>query len=139
MGGRGTYASKNNVSYTYEIDKSFDFAPNGIFNGIKIIKGMPNSKKHDLPVEAHSSKAYIQFYPDGNFKMLRFYDKDHYLTTEIGYHPEKELDPSRKPILHMHTYRRDNFKDRKPRLLIEDEYDKYKKYFRGVTRWKPEM
>ena len=48
------------------------------------MKGLGN--KHDLPVEAHSSEAYIQLYPDGNFKMLRFYDKEHYLTFEVGYH-----------------------------------------------------
>ena len=129
MGGRGTYAAGKNVDYTYKTV--------GKIGNVKILEGL--GKKHDLPAEAHSSEAYIQLYPDGNFKMLRLYDKDHYLTTEIGYHPEKDLDPSRKPILHIHKYKRDNFTDRTPRLLTTDEYEKYKKYFGGVTRWKTEM
>ncbi len=128
MGGRGTYAAGNNVEYTYKtVDK---------IEGVKVLEGLHG--KHDLPAEAHSSESYIQRYSDGNFKMLRLYDKDHYLTAEIGYHPEKDLDPSRKPILHIHEYKRDNFIDRTPRLLTEKEYEKYKKYFGGVTRWKTE-
>lgn len=95
---------------------------------------------HNLPVEAHSSEAYIQLYPDGNFKMLRFFDKEHYLTFEVGYHPETELDKSRKPILHVHEYpETDNFKKRTTRLMTEKEYDALKKYFGGVTRWKPDQ
>ncbi len=130
MGGRGTFAAGNNVAYTYETV--------GKIEGVKVLRGLGN--KHDLPVEAHSSEAYIQLYHDGNFKMLRFFDKDHYLTTEIGYHPEPDLDPSRKPILHIHEYPiRDNFNNRKPRFMTDEEYNKYKKYFGGVTRWKPEM
>ena len=96
--------------------------------------------KHDLPVEAHSSGAYIQLYPDGNFKMFRLYDKEHYLTFEIGYHPESNLDKSRKPILHVHEYPvHDDFSKRTTRLMTKSEYEKYKKYFGGIKRWKPEM
>ena len=128
MGGRGTYAAGNNVAYTYE--------KVGEIEGVKILQGL--GKKHDLPAEAHSSSAYIQLYPDGNFRMIRFFDKQHYMTAEIAYHPESDLDSSRKPILHIHEYNRDDFDNRKPRLLTQSEYDKYKKYFGGVTRWKPE-
>lgn len=130
MGGRGTFAIGNIVPYTYEtVDK---------IEGIKVLQGIGD--KHDLPVEAHSSEAYIQLYHDGNFKMLRFFDDKHYLKLEIGYHPEKDLDKSRKPILHIHEYPvHDDFSKRTTRLMKEDEYEKYKKYFGGVTRWKPEM
>ena len=38
---------------------------------------------------------------------MRIYDKDHYLTFEFAYHPEPNLDKSRKPILHDHLYDRD--------------------------------
>lgn len=130
MGGRGTFAAGNNVAYTYETV--------GKIEGVKVLQGL--SGKHDLPVEAHSSEAYIQLYPDGNFKMLRFFDKGHYLTFEVGYHPEAELDKSRKPILHVHEYlEHDNFKKRTTRLMTEKEYDALKKYFGGVTRWKPDQ
>ena len=130
MGGRGTYAAGNNVPYTYETVCKIE--------GVKVLQGL--NGKHDLPVEAHSSEAYIQLYPDGNFKMLRFFDKEHYLTFEVGYHPETELDKSRKPILHVHEYpEHDNFKKRTTRLMTEKEYDALKKYFGGVTRWKPDQ
>lgn len=65
MGGRGTYAAGNNPPYTYETV--------GMIEGVKVLSGLGD--KHDLPVEAHLSEAYIQLYPDGNFKMLRFFDR----------------------------------------------------------------
>lgn len=128
MGGRGTFAAGNSASYTYKTV--------GTIEGVKVLQGIGN--KHDLPVEAHSSGAYIQLYPDGNFKMLRIFDKEHFLTTEIGYHPETELDPSRKPILHIHEYPiHDDFSKRTTRYMTKEEYNKFKKFFGGVTRWKP--
>ena len=130
MGGRGTFAAGNPVPYSYETV--------GNIEEVKVLQGIGD--KHDLPVEAHSSGAYIQLYPDGNFKMLRFFDSEHYLVKEIGYHPESKLDKSRKPILHIHEYPvHDNFIKRTTRLMTEEEYEKNKKYFGGVNRWKPEM
>ena len=64
--------------------------------------------------------------------MYREYDDNHYLRLEIGYHPEPTIDPSRKPVLHIHEYRPDNFSDRKARPLTRQEYEKYKKFFRGL-------
>lgn len=129
MGGRGTFAIGNPVPYSYETVGKID--------DVKIIQGLGD--KHDLPVEAHSSNAYIQLYPDGNFKMLRLFDSEHYLVKEIGYHPESQLDKSRKPILHIHEYPvHDNFSKRTTRLMTEEEYEKYKQYFGGVNRWKLE-
>lgn len=124
MGGRGTFAAGNNVEYTYKTIGKID--------GIKILQGV-NSNAKGLPVEAHSSKAYIQLHADGNFKMYREYDSDHYLTKEIAYHPEPNLIGNHKPVLHIHEYKRDDFTDRAPRLLTKDEYEKYKKYFRGLN------
>ena len=100
MGGRGTFASGNPVPYTYETIGKID--------DVKILHGIGD--KHDLPVEAHSSNAYIQLYPDGNFKMLRLFEY---------------------PI-------HDDFRKRTTRLMTEEEYEKYKKYFGGIDRWKPE-
>lgn len=125
MGGRGTFAVGNPVPYTYEMVGKID--------GVKVIQGI-NSSSKGLPAEAHSSNAYIQLHPDGKFKMYREYDKDHYLVKEIAYHPEPKLTGNHKPVLHIHEYKRDNFIDRKPRLLTKDEYEKYKKYFRGLSK-----
>lgn len=124
MGGRGTFAAGNNVAYTYETV--------GKIAGVKILQGKDNNSK-GLPAEAHSSGAYIQLHPDGNFKMYREYDNDHYLVKEIAYHPEPNLTGNHKPVLHIHEYKRDNFADRLPRLLTKDEYEKYKKYFKGLN------
>ena len=122
MGGRGTYASGNNVPFTYETI--------GKIAGVKILKGLNGMK--GLPVEAHSSRAYIQLHPDGTFKMYREFDDQHYLVREIAYHPESKLTGHHDPVLHIHEYKRDNFHDRKPRLLTSEEYHRYKKYFKGV-------
>lgn len=124
MGGRGTFAAGNSVPYTYKTV--------GKIEGVKILQGKDGSSK-GLPVEAHSSGAYIQLHPDGKFKMYREYDNDHYLVKEIAYHPEHNLTGNYKPVLHIHEYKRDNFADRKPRLLTDSEYEKYKKYFKGLN------
>lgn len=123
MGGRGTYAAGNNVSYAYETV--------GYIEGVKVLQGISNNSK-GLPVESHSSSAYIQLHPDGKFKMYREYDQDHYLLLEIAYHPEPNLSKNHKPVLHIHKYKRNDFTDRLPRLLTDEEYEKYKKYFKGV-------
>lgn len=129
MGGRQTFASGKTVDYVYKTV--------GYREGVKILEGIGNH--HQLPEEAHSSEAYIKLQPNGDFSMMRIYDKAHYLTTEIAFHPEKDLDPSRKPILHIHHYERDNFDNRPARLLTQEEYNKYRKYLGGDYRWKPEM
>lgn len=124
MGGRGTFAAGNNVAYTYETV--------GKIEGVKVLQGMNGVK--GLPVEAHSGSAYIQLHPDGTFKMYREFDKDHYLVKEIAYHREPKLTGNSDPVLHIHEYKRDNFADRKPRLLTAEEFKKYKKYFKGVKQ-----
>lgn len=124
MGGRGTFAAGNTVLYTYKTV--------GTISGIKVLQGI-NGNAKGLPVESHSSEAYIQLHPDGKFKMYREYDSDHYLTKEIAFHPEPKLTGNHKPVIHIHEYQRDNFSDRTPRLLTEREYLKYKKYFRGLV------
>lgn len=111
MGGRGTFAAGNNVAYTYEVDTTF--SADGKINGVKILKGVDGSGKHGLPEEAHSSNAYIKLKPDGTFHEMRIYDEDHYLVKEIAYHPEPQLNNGNRKenILHIHEYKRDNFKD----------------------------
>ena len=121
MGGRGTFASGNPVPYSYRTV--------GEINGVKVLQGLHG--KHGLPEEAHSSSAYISLYPDGTFHEMRFYDKDRYLTFEIAYHPEKNIDPSRRPVLHYHVYGRDFVRSdavKLPKSLKKH----FKKYFKGV-------
>ena len=65
--------------------------------------------------------------------MMRFYDKNHYLVKEIDYHPEQNLTGNRhEKILHVHEYDR-NFKRTVARPISKQEYELYKKYFKGVT------
>jgi len=96
MGGRGTYASGKNVPFTYETV--------GTIEGVKVLRGLGSN--HDLPEEAHSSNTYIRVGKNGEFNMLREYDSDHYLTTEVAYHKKRKLDNSGKPVLHIHFYDR---------------------------------
>ena len=125
MGGRGTFAIGNDVDFTYKtVDK---------IEGVKVlIKNNPKSSA-GLPEESHTSSAYILLNKNGIFKMYREYDEHHYLRFEIDYHPEKNIDSSRKPVLHVHEYQPDKFSERTTRKLTEAEYEKYKKYFRGIT------
>jgi len=94
MGGRGTFAAGNVVAYTYQTVSKIE--------GVKVLQGLKG--KHGLPESAHSSNAYIKLNPDGTFREMRFYDNQHRLYLEVGYHPEKNLKSPDKPILHYHTY-----------------------------------
>lgn len=111
MGVRGTFASGNTVAYTYETIEKIE--------GIKVLKGL--NGKHGLPEEAHSSTAYIKLDHNGVF-----YDKDHYLTFELAYHVEPNLDKSHKPILHYHMYDRKFGRTKAMKKHFE-------KYLKGVT------
>lgn len=63
MGGRGTFASGNNVAYTYKTV--------GKINGVKVLKVIGG--KHSLPEESHTSNVYIKLKPDGSFREMRIY------------------------------------------------------------------
>ncbi|MBR1747698.1 MAG: hypothetical protein IJ735_05770 [Clostridia bacterium] len=124
MGGRGTFASGNSVAYTYKIV--------GKINGVKILEGLAG--KHSLPEEAHSSNAYIKLRPDGTFHEMRIYGNDHYLKYEIAYHPEQSITGNRyEKVLHIHEYDR-SFGRTRARTLTDEEYKKYKKFFKGVPK-----
>lgn len=124
MGGRGTYAAGNNVAYRYETVGKID--------GVKVLQKFDKKASGGLPEEAHSSSAYILLNKEGKFRMYREYDDNHYLRFEIAYHPEKNIDPSRKPVLHIHEYSPGDFSNRQARPLTKTEYEKYKKFFKGV-------
>ena len=126
MGGRGTFASGNKVDFRWKTTSTF--------NGVKVLDLVDKKQSRKLPEEAHSSNAYIMFDKNGNFYQYREYNPDHSLRFEIGYHPEKYLNPNRKPILHVHEYS-NNMLTRTRRLLTKDEYNKYKKFFKGVPEW----
>lgn len=53
---------------------------------------------------------------------------------EAACYPEPALNGGnrRDNVLHIHEYKRDNFKDRSPRLLTVDEIKQFKKYLKGV-------
>lgn len=127
MGGRGTFAAGKQVPYSYETV--------GTVEGVKVLRGI--SGKHGLPEEAHSSAAYIKLKPDGTFHEMRFYDERHYLTMEIAYHPEPNLNDGNRTenILHVHEYRQhDNFKMRPAHRITRQEYETYKRFFQGVPK-----
>lgn len=126
MGGRGTFAAGNSVAYRYETTDKID--------GIKVLQKLDKRASGGLPEEAHSSSAYIMLNKEGKFRVYREYDNNHYLKFEIAYHPEKNIDPSRKPVLHVHEYQPGDFSNRPARPLTKNEYEKYKKFFKGVQQ-----
>lgn len=114
MGGRGTFASGNTVSYTYNTVGKID--------GIKALKGIQG--KHGLPEEAHSSNAYISLHPNGSVKQIRLYNSNLTAKTDIEYSMHQG-----KLSLHAHDYV--NGVRQPPRNLTPSEYEKYIKYFGG--------
>ncbi len=129
MGGRGTFAIGKKVDFTYKTV--------GTIEGVKVLEGI--NGKHGLPEESHTSSAYIKLNHNGGFKELRIYGKDHYLIKEIAYHPEPNLNNGNKkdPILHIHEYaKKGDFSIRPNRLLTQEEFNSYKKYFKGDLKWK---
>ena len=125
MGGRGSYAAGNTVAYTYKTV--------GRINGVQVLEGLRGH--HSLPVEAHSSTAYIKLKPNGTFHEMRIYNKDRYLVAEIAYHPEGKLGKSGNNVLHIHEYKVPgdfSKENRTTRLLTQQEIEKYKPFLRGV-------
>ena len=123
MGGRGTYAAGNNVAYTYMTTEKIE--------DVKVLKGV--GAKHDLPMESHSSEAYIKIDDKGIFKRLRVYEKNHLAKLDIDYHLENG-----KMELHYHTFeygsRYKNGMRRTPgKPATTEMVEKYKKYFKGVN------
>ena len=124
MGGRGTFASGRLVPYRYETV--------GSIQGVKVLEKLDKRASRGLPEEAHGSPAYLLLNKEGEFRMYREYDENHHLRFEIAYHPEKDIDASRKPVLHVHEYKAGDFSSRTTRPLTSEEYEKYKKFFRGL-------
>ncbi len=86
---------------------------------------MEGSSQHGLPESSHSSLAYMKLYSDGTFQEMRFYDKNHVLKFEIGYHPEESITGSKtKPVLHYHVY--------DPRFSITKEGNRFELRSQGV-------
>ena len=129
MGGRGTFAAGISVPRTYKTV--------GHIDGIKILEGL--NGQHGLPASAISSSAYIKLDHNGNFKEMRFYDKDKCLYLEIAYHRESNLTGNNKePVLHYHTYdksfsltKEGDGKRSKAIPITNEMLQKYGKYFKG--------
>jgi hypothetical protein len=127
MGGRGTFAAGNPVRYSYQ---TVDY-----IEGVKVLEGI--NGKHGLPEEAHSSTAYIALKPDGVFHEMRIYDENHFLIKEIAYHPEPKINNGNRQenVLHVHDYpERNNFENRPVHRISKEEYELYKKFFKGVPK-----
>lgn len=122
MGGKGTYAIGNNVPYTYEtVDK---------IGGVKVLKG--TGQAHNLPEEAHSSKAYLKVDSNGNFVRYREYNLDKTSHFDIDYHKEPQITGNKtEKVFHIHFYDKNGVRDVVGRRLTKEEFERYKKYFRG--------
>lgn len=125
MGGKGTYAIGNNVPYTYKtVDK---------IEGVKVLEPMNSKRSFNMPPEAHSSNSYILLDKGGVFHQYTEYNKDHLPVFEIGYHFEKGMSKQGEHVFHVHEYPIPGIENRQPaRNITPQEYEKYKKFFKGV-------
>lgn len=117
MGGRGTFASGNNVPYTYETV--------GKIEGVKVLRGIGG--KHGLPEEAHSSSSYISLNPNKTVKQIRLYNTNLTAKTDIEFSVHQG-----EKTLHAHDYIKGV--RQKARNLSASEYKKYIKFF-GGKKW----
>lgn len=120
MGGRGTFAINKKTNYNYKTI--------GQIEDVKILEGI--NGKHNLPEEAHSSKAYIKVDNYGNFVRYREFNSDKTSHFDIDYHPEYKISKNYKPIYHIHFYN-NGVRDPVGRKLTKNEFIKYRKYFKG--------
>ncbi len=128
MGGRGTFASGNNVAYTYKTV--------GKINDVKVLQPQNSNNALKLPEESHSSMAYLLLDKNGVFRQYREYNDRHEVVLEIGYHNEPVLGQDK--ILHAHIHATPGIINhrsaQKIRLFPGDPlYEKYKHLFKGVS------
>ena len=125
MGGKGTFAVGKNVPYSYKtVDK---------IEGVKVLQPIDGKKSLKLPEEAHSSSSYVLLDKDGVFHQYREYNKEHLPVFEVGYHFENGLSIAGEHVFHVHEYSKPGVENRKPaRKITPQEYEKYKKFFKGV-------
>ncbi len=128
MGGRGTFSAGKNVAHSYHTV--------GFIDGVKILQPIDSRKSLKLPEEAHSASSYVLLDKDGVFHQYREYDSNHKVVLEIGYHNDTDLGQGDVLHIHIHTkagveYHKDPSTEK--RKLTHAEYDRYKKFFKGVT------
>lgn len=129
MGGRGTYSMGKAPEYSYEtVDKIDD---------VKILQPIDKTKSYKLPEESHTAgNRYVLLDKDGVFHQYREYNDNHEVILEIGYHHENGL--GKGNVLHIHIHQKPgiafhNDSSTEKRRLTHEEYQKYKKFFKGVT------
>ena len=115
MGGRNTFASGNNVAYTYETV--------GKIEGVKVLQGKYG--KHGLPEEAHSSSAYIALNHNGTVRQIRLYNSNLTAKTDIEFSTHQG-----QVTLHAHDYK--NGVRQPARKLTNEEKKEYFRYFGGA-------
>ncbi len=122
MGGKGTFAVGKNVPYSYKtVDK---------IDGVKVLQGL--GILHNLPEEAHSSKAYLKVDSQGNFVRYREYNADRTSRFDIDYHKEPKITGNKtEKVFHIHFYDKNGVRDVVGRRLTLAEFEKYKRFFRG--------
>lgn len=129
MGGRGTFAAGNDVAYNYKTV--------GKIEGVKILRPIDETKSYKLPEESHTERnSYVLLDKNGVFHQYREYDENHKVVLEIGYHQEKQL--GKGDVLHIHIHKKAGIEyhgdqSTEKRKLTRVEYQKYKKFFRGVV------
>lgn len=126
MGGRGTFASGNNVPYKYKTVE--------IIESVKVLQPKDPKSSYKLPEESHSSLSYILLDKVGVFRQYREYNSQHEAIFEIGYHFENNMSKHGEPVLHVHDYSAPGVQNRgKARSITEEEVKKYRKFLKGVV------
>ncbi len=122
MGGRGTFAKGNNVSYRYKTAE--------VIGGVKVLQPKDPKSSYSLPVESHLSSSYILLDKAGVFRQYREYNSQHEVIFEIGYHFENTLSEQGESVLHVHDYATPGIQNRqRARFITEEELKKYRDFY----------
>ena len=117
MGGKGEAANKSSFKQLYKTI--------GKIGNIKVLEGIEGCKKHGLPIESHSSDAYIKLNKDRTVKQIRILNSDRSAKADIECSVHQG-----KITIHAHDFVND--KRQNKRDLTESERNKYLKYFGGI-------
>lgn len=125
MGGRGGFLASGGFS------TPFEWHSEGLLYGVKILKRNDPNARIALPGLSNTpGTTYISLDKEGNFHQLRHFKGDRTPAFDIDFGRDLPLTGTEK-ALHIHEY--DAKGKRLPgRWLTEKEYDKYKKFFKGV-------
>lgn len=126
MGGRGSFLASGGFGTPAQ------WHSEGLMYGVKVLKRNDPKSRISLPERSNTpGAAYVAVNQEGKFHQYRQFKNNRFPAFDIDYGVDKPL-TGKDRALHIHEY--DKEANRLPgRWLTKKEYDRYKKFFKGVA------